>query len=106
MVPAHTGVATHGPGGSGCVRAAERWPHERCSAQPSGLAARLNEAETRADAPDRVVLRDCPGANPACGALLRHLGFAPISATLRMCRGTQPRVSLADVNGLACLELG
>ena len=38
--------------------------------------------------------------------LLRGLGFAPISATLRMYRGTQPEVSLADVYGLACLELG
>jgi ribosomal-protein-alanine N-acetyltransferase len=38
--------------------------------------------------------------------LLRRLGFAPISATLRMYRGTQPEVSLADVYGLACLELG
>jgi ribosomal-protein-alanine N-acetyltransferase len=38
--------------------------------------------------------------------LLRGLGFAPISATLRMYRGTQSQVSLADVYGLACLELG
>ena len=53
-----------------------------------------------------VVLLDGPGANPAAGSLLRRLGFAPISATLRMYRGTQPQVSLADVYGLACLELG
>jgi hypothetical protein len=33
-------------------------------------------------------------------------GFAPISATLRLYRGTQPEVSLAAVYGLACLELG
>ena len=38
--------------------------------------------------------------------LLRGLGFAPISATLRMYRWIQPQVSLADVYGLACLELG
>ena len=57
----------------------------------------MNEAETRADAPDRVVLLDGPGANPAAGALLRRLGFAPISATLRLYRGTQHQVSLADV---------
>jgi ribosomal-protein-alanine N-acetyltransferase len=38
--------------------------------------------------------------------LLRGLGFAPISATLRMYRGTQPKVRLADVSGLACLESG
>ena len=47
----------------------------------------MNEAETRAAAPDRVVLLDGPGANPAAGALLRRLGFALISATLRMYRG-------------------
>ncbi len=39
-------------------------------------------------------------------ACCRGLGFAPISATLRMYRGAQPQVSLADVYGLACLELG
>ena len=66
----------------------------------------MNEAETRADAPDRVLLLDWPGANPADGALLQRLGFAPIFETLRMCRGAQPEVSLADVYGLACLELG
>jgi ribosomal-protein-alanine N-acetyltransferase len=53
-----------------------------------------------------VVLLDGPGANPAAGSLLQRLGFAPISETLRMYRGTQPQVSLADVYGLACLELG
>ena len=47
----------------------------------------MNEAETRADAPDRVVLLDGPGASPADGALLWLLGFAPISAALRMYRG-------------------
>jgi ribosomal-protein-alanine N-acetyltransferase len=66
----------------------------------------MKEAETRADAPDRLVLLDGPGASPADGALLWLLGFAPISAALRMRRGTQPEVSLADVYGLACLELG
>jgi ribosomal-protein-alanine N-acetyltransferase len=34
------------------------------------------------------------------------MGFAPISETLRMYRGTQPEASLADVYGLACLGLG
>ena len=38
--------------------------------------------------------------------LLKGLGFAPISETLRMYRGTQRQASLADVYGLACLELG
>ena len=66
----------------------------------------MNEAETRAESPDPVVLLDGPGANPAAGALLQRLGFASISATLRMCRGTKLEVSLADVYGLACLGLG
>ena len=66
----------------------------------------MNEAEARADATDRVVLLEGSGANPAAGALMRRLGFALISETLGMYRGTQPLVSLADVFGLACLELG
>ncbi len=66
----------------------------------------MNEAERRADAPHRVVLLGGPGANPAAGALLRRLGFAAIFETLRMYRGAQTQVSLADVYGLACLELG
>ncbi len=53
-----------------------------------------------------MVLLDGPVANPAVGSLLRRLGFKPISETLRMYRGTQQQVSLADVYGLACLELG
>jgi [ribosomal protein S18]-alanine N-acetyltransferase len=53
-----------------------------------------------------VVLLDAPGANPAAAALMGRLGFAPTSETLRMYRGAQPQVSLADVYGLACLELG
>jgi ribosomal-protein-alanine N-acetyltransferase len=53
-----------------------------------------------------VVLIDVPGANPRAAPLLRELGFAPVSQTLRMYRGPAPRVSLADVYGLACLELG
>ena len=39
-------------------------------------------------------------------ALLEELGFVPLSQTLRMYRGSTPVVSLADVYGLACLELG
>jgi len=38
--------------------------------------------------------------------LLRGLGFAPISETLRMYRSVLPQVSLANVYELACLELG
>ncbi len=66
----------------------------------------MNEAESRADASDRVVLLDGPGANPAAGALPWRLGFAAIFETLRMYRGAQTQVSLAEVYGLACLELG
>ena len=53
-----------------------------------------------------MVLLDAPGANPAAGALMGRLSFKPTSETLRMYRGPQPQVSLADVYGLACLELG
>ncbi|MFN9548199.1 MAG: GNAT family N-acetyltransferase [Cyanobacteriota bacterium] len=53
-----------------------------------------------------VALIDVPGANPWAVPLLEDLGFAPLSQTLRMYRGRAPSVSLADVYGLACLELG
>ena len=53
-----------------------------------------------------VVLIDAPGANPAAAPLLEGLGFTPLSRTVRMYRGEAPAVSLADVYGLACLELG
>lgn len=53
-----------------------------------------------------TVLIDAPGANPAAAPLLEHLGFVPVARTLRMYRGVPPAVSLADVYGLACLELG
>ncbi|AFY29491.1 GNAT family N-acetyltransferase [Cyanobium gracile] len=53
-----------------------------------------------------TVLIDAPGANAAAAPLLASLGFAPVSRTLRMYRGVPPVVSLADVYGLACLELG
>lgn len=53
-----------------------------------------------------TVLIDAPGANAAAAPLLTSLGFAPVSRTLRMYRGVPPAVSLADVYGLACLELG
>ncbi len=53
-----------------------------------------------------TVLIDAPGANAAAAPLLASLGFAPVSRTLRMYRGVPPAVSLADVYGLACLELG
>jgi ribosomal-protein-alanine N-acetyltransferase len=53
-----------------------------------------------------VVLIDGPGANPQAAPLLEGLGFVPLSQTLRMYRGPAPAVSLVDVYGLACLELG
>jgi ribosomal-protein-alanine N-acetyltransferase len=53
-----------------------------------------------------TVLIDAPGANAQAPPLLEGLGFAPLSQTLRMYRGQAPSVSLADVYGLACLELG
>jgi ribosomal-protein-alanine N-acetyltransferase len=52
------------------------------------------------------VLIDVPGANPEAATVLETLGFSPLSQTLRMYRGTAPTVNLADVYGLACLELG
>ena len=53
-----------------------------------------------------VVLIDAPGANPAAALLLEGLQFRPVGTTLRMYRGAAPAVSLRDVYGLACLELG
>ncbi len=53
-----------------------------------------------------TVLIDAPGANDTAAPLLASLGFAPVSRTLRMYRGAPPAMSLADVYGLACLELG
>ena len=53
-----------------------------------------------------VVLIDAPGANPAAAPVLEQLNFRPIGTTLRMYRGEAPAVSLRDVYGLACLELG
>jgi ribosomal-protein-alanine N-acetyltransferase len=53
-----------------------------------------------------VVLIDAPGANAAAAPLLEGMGFRPVGTTLRMYRGEVPSVSLGDVYGLACLELG
>jgi len=52
------------------------------------------------------VLLDAPGANPSAAAVLERLGFQAVSSTLRMYRGEQPSASMAEVYGLACLELG
>jgi ribosomal-protein-alanine N-acetyltransferase len=53
-----------------------------------------------------VVLIDAPGANAAAAPLLERLQFRPVGTTLRMYRGEAPAVSLRDVYGLACRELG
>jgi hypothetical protein len=67
----------------------------------------MNEAESRADGPDRVVLLEGPEANPADGALLQRLGFAPISATLRMYRGAHsPRWAWRMCMGWPVLNWG
>lgn len=71
--------------------------------QPSAARALLEGLLQRHRGP---VLIDVPGANPEAGAVLEELGFDPRSQTMRMYRGEVPRVSLADVYGLACLELG
>ena len=53
-----------------------------------------------------VVLLDAPGLNKFADPLLKRIGFIQISQTLRMYRGEQPPISMNDVYGLACLELG
>ncbi len=53
-----------------------------------------------------VILIDSPGANLEANSLFRSLGFKSISHTVRMYRGEQPSISLEEVYGLACLELG
>lgn len=53
-----------------------------------------------------VVLIDAPGANPHAAGLLERRGFQPVGQTLRMYRGNAPVVSMEEVYGLACLELG
>ena len=53
-----------------------------------------------------VVLLDAPGGNCFAEPLLKSLGFSAVSQTLRMYRGELPEISLTDVYGLACLELG
>ena len=53
-----------------------------------------------------VILIDTPGLNPFASPLLEGLGFKAVSSTIRMYKGEQPPVSLQNVYGLACLELG
>ncbi len=52
------------------------------------------------------VLLDSPGLNPYSKYLLERLGFKELSSTFRMYKGYQPPVSMNQVYGLACLELG
>ena len=53
-----------------------------------------------------TVLIDTPGKNAYSRYLLESLGFKEISKTYRMYRGKQIDVSMNQVYGLACLELG
>ncbi len=53
-----------------------------------------------------VVLLDTPGLNSFATPLLKRIGFNEISRTIRMYRGDQPPISMNDIYGLACLELG
>ncbi|MCP9809437.1 GNAT family N-acetyltransferase [Cyanobium sp. HWJ4-Hawea] len=73
-------------------------------ADTPALAQRLLNALLQRHA--GVVLIDAPGANPQADLLLAGLGFTVVGETLRMYRGVSPSVSLRDVYGLACLELG
>ena len=53
-----------------------------------------------------LIIIDSPGLNQYASKLFKDLGFKSESETFRMYRGYQPPVSMNDVYGLACLELG
>ena len=53
-----------------------------------------------------LIIIDAPGLNKSASELFKNLGFKSESETFRMYRGYQPPVSMNDVYGLACLELG
>ena len=53
-----------------------------------------------------LIIIDSPGLNKSASELFKELGFKSESETFRMYRGYQPPVSMKDVYGLACLELG
>ena len=53
-----------------------------------------------------LIIIDAPGLNKPASELFKDLGFVSESETFRMYRGYQPPVSMNDVYGLACLELG
>ena len=53
-----------------------------------------------------LIIIDSPGLNKYASEIFTDLGFKSESETFRMYRGYQPPVSMHDVYGLACLELG
>ena len=53
-----------------------------------------------------TVLIDSPGLNREASNVFETIGFKKISKTARMYKGSQPSISLDQVYGLACLELG
>ncbi len=53
-----------------------------------------------------TILIDSPGVNLEANKLFRSLGFVQISHTIRMYKGKQPLISMREIYGLACLELG
>ena len=53
-----------------------------------------------------LIIIDAPGLNNSASKIYKGLGFKSESETFRMYRGSQPPVSMSDVYGLACLELG
>ncbi len=55
---------------------------------------------------DGTVFLDSPGLNPYSKFLLEKLGFTEDSYTFRMYKGEYTNISLNQVYGLACLELG
>jgi len=58
------------------------------------------------DSHSGLIIIDSPGLNKYASKLFKDLGFKSESETFRMYRGSQPPVSMNDVYGLACLELG
>ena len=53
-----------------------------------------------------LIIVDSPGLNNSASEVFKELGFQSESETFRMYRGSLPPVSMNDVYGLACLELG
>ena len=53
-----------------------------------------------------LIIIDSPGLNKTASKLFKDLGFTSESETFRMYKGSLPPVSMNDVYGLACLELG